>query len=221
MAFCFLDGRLLHQVFNYSCWRPHSPQLWKLGHTRTHTCVHTHIELCKCMCHVLLAVLFLGLCFVKGNWQLQYRVQYTSERLLLEMKAKGFRFLLTVWTNFLWDFRPALTLSEFQSFLTLLFSSLLFICLCSITPIKQCISFVFHAFHLPLFLIHLFFSSSVHFTSMFCSFFIHLLFLCNPFISMLSPSPSVCSSMSLPFHSSLTHVVILSQCCDSVSGRVR
>lgn len=44
-------------------------------HSYTHTCVHTHIELCKCMCHVLLAALFLGLCFVKGNWQLQYRVR--------------------------------------------------------------------------------------------------------------------------------------------------
>lgn len=55
------------------------------------TYTYTHTQLCKRMCHVL-AVIFLGLCFAKENWQLQYREQCTSERLLLEMKAMRFYF---------------------------------------------------------------------------------------------------------------------------------
>lgn len=144
-------------MFNYLSWTPHSPQLWKMEYT------HTHTELCKCMCHVL-AVIFLGLCFAKGYWQLQYRVQYTSERLLLEMKAKVFYFSQQFARHFLWYFRPALSLSQFPfvccfslylRFLTLdiirthtYLSSLLYICLTfisqsSILPIKQSISFCF------------------------------------------------------------------------------
>lgn len=180
-------------MFNYLSWTPHSPQLWKMEYT------HTRTELCKCMCHVL-AVIFLGLCFAKGYWQLQYRVQYTSERLLLEMKAKVFYFSQQFARHFLWYFRPALSLSQFPfvccfslylRFLTLniirthtYLSSLLYICLTfisqsSILPIKQSISFVSHAFQVNLFLIHLFF--------LFTPFHIHSLLIFHS--SVFPPQP--------------------------------
>lgn len=75
VVFCVLDDRLLPPAFNYSCWSPVSPQLWRLEHT------HTDKELCKCMCHVLLAVIFWVLCcgMVTGNFSFECNTQ----RLLL------------------------------------------------------------------------------------------------------------------------------------------
>lgn len=84
VVFCVLDDRLLPPAFNYSCWSPVSPQLWRLEHT------HTDKELCKCMRHVLLAVIFWVLCcgMVTGNFSFECNTQ----RLLLQIKAEAFHF---------------------------------------------------------------------------------------------------------------------------------
>lgn len=71
VVFRVLDDRLLPPAFNYSCWSPISPQLWRLEHT------HTDKELCKCMCHVLLAVIFVVLCcvVVTGSFSVECNTQ--------------------------------------------------------------------------------------------------------------------------------------------------
>lgn len=67
-----LDGRLLPHlqlfILNYSLPTAMEGRAWAHTHTDTHTDAFT--QLFKCMCHVL-AVIFLGLCFRKGTWQLQ------------------------------------------------------------------------------------------------------------------------------------------------------
>lgn len=84
VVFCVLDDRLLPPAFNYSCWSPVSPQLRRLEHT------HTDKELCKCMCHVLLAMMFGVLCcgMVTGS----FSFKYSTQRLLLQIKAEAFHF---------------------------------------------------------------------------------------------------------------------------------
>ena len=186
------------------------------AHTQTHMHRHTHahthtraLQLCKCMCHVL-AVIFLGLCFAKGDWQLQHRVQYTSERLLLEMKAEGFfssrqfgRHFLRLQTCTHIITIPSWLFSPFEVlFLTLLMSLLLNIYLTFIyLPIfhkaHQKVHFLcFSRFSRFPHFSFICFASSVHFTSLLCSFFIHLFFLHNPFISILSIS--LCVQLDVP-----------------------
>lgn len=145
--------------------------------------------------------IFGALFFAKGNWQLQYRVQYTSEGLLLEMKAKGFLISpcsLDVILNETSDLqslchtsRSSLSSAFEASFLVLLSSLLLFIRQSSTVPMKTSASLLrFPRFSgSPSFLIHLFFPSAVHFTSTLRSFLIHRSFLCGPFISLSVPSP--------------------------------
>lgn len=83
-------------------------------------------------------------------------------------------------------------------------------CLSSIMSIKHCTPFVFQAFQVPSFLIHLFFfsPSSAHFTSMLCSFFIHPRSSCSPFISVLSPSSSVVLLDVPPLPTAASHMLL-------------
>lgn len=77
-----------HPVFYYSCGSPRFPTAMEAP---THSDTLRHTELRKCMCHVLLAALFLG-DFVsgkKGTGGSTAECNARRERLLLEMKAKG------------------------------------------------------------------------------------------------------------------------------------
>lgn len=82
VVFCVLDDRLLPPAFNYSCRSPVSPQLWRLEHT------HTDKELCKCMCHVLLAMMFGVLCCGMATGSFSF--ENSTQRLLLQIKAEAF-----------------------------------------------------------------------------------------------------------------------------------
>lgn len=147
------------------------------------------------------------------------------------MKGKGSCLSAQFGRHSLGDFRPALLLALFPTVSPSRrgpfylphcrhFSvSLIFICQSPIMPIKHLLfltlpRFPYFSFihFVPLSLFH-FHARLIFHSSVFPEQLIHL----HP----LPPSPSVYSLMSLPFQSSLTHVVILSLCCDSVSCRVR
>lgn len=187
--------RLLPPAFNYSCWSPISSQLWRLEHT------HTDKELCKCMCHVLLAVIFWVLCcvMVTGSISVIHRDCYCrlSQRLFIS---------LSVWIIFFKEWTRIFLIPCFKA----CFSFLTFIYLSHITHL------FFKHFWFP----HL---SFIFFSSLsipdLCSplFFIQVFFI--PFNSVLC---SLCVGHGVPSPSRLTHVVVLSQCYDnSVFGRVR
>lgn len=87
--------RLLPPAFNYSCWSPISPQLWRLEHT------HTDKELCKCMCHVLLAVIFWVLCcvMVTGSVSVIHRDCYCRLRQRLFISFNVWIIFFKEWTR--------------------------------------------------------------------------------------------------------------------------
>lgn len=138
---------------------------------------------------MLLAAIFLGLCFAKGNWQLQYRVQFTSEILLLEMKPKGFDFFYSCLDKFSVRFQNCTHIDIIPSCL-FMFLGFFFL------SISNHFTFIY----LPVFHYAHHIASLSHFTTLLCSFFIVLFFFpITPFISIFYPSSSACSLMP-PFN---------------------
>lgn len=150
-----------------------------------------------------------GALFCEGELAASYWVPHTSERLLLEMKAKGFYFSQQFGRHFLWDFRPALALSQFPVVVFCLYLRFFWNTVLTFVYLP-----IFHNAHqTPHLLCFLCFSgspishssiffSSVHFPSMVCSFFIHLFFPPEPIhLHSLSISPCVqLDVLPLPIH---------------------
>lgn len=159
-----------------------------------------------------------GLCFAKGNWQLQYRVQYTSERLLLEMKGKGFYFSQQFGRSFLLDFTIPCCFFLYLRFFFDVLIVLSFIYLPIFHNANQLTGaslFVFHTFQVPSFLIHLFF--------LFSPFHILALLIFHSSVFPLQPihlhtlSMFLCVQLDVPPPPILPHMLLFSLSAVTVS----